>query len=449
MELADVAVKKALTAGATEAEAYLEKSNTVFVTFADKIESFKAVESVGIGLRVAVGKKTALYSTSILDGREIEEVSRRAVGIAKVAADDPRWKHFNREFGRTSVEGCYDKELEQPDYGKIVGTLTSTIDCMKNYDKRVKPTTSFCAVSMEKVFIANNYGESGERRGTEASVFLTAKAEEAGMNSVGIEEQQARKWVGIDFESLATRAAEKAVKYLKAKPIQSGKMPVIIKNKIFANLLGIFLNGPIGADWVQNGRSPLAGKLGEQIASDNVDLVDDGKMRGGLRSEPFDDEGHPTQTTQIIEKGVLRNYLYDTYTALNENVKSTGNASKIFGYWTKPQPMPSNLILKPEKARLEEIISETRKGLYVEQTIGEWLSNPVSGDLSATVAQGFLIENGVEAQPVNGVVIAGNFYELLKEGVEVLGSDVGNSVGTGVNIYSPTVKLAQLTIAGE
>jgi PmbA protein len=106
--------------------------------------------------------------------------------------------------------------------------------------------------------------------------------------------------------------------------------------------------------------------------------------------------------------------------------------------------------LQSGKTKLEEIIQETKEGLYVDQTIGEWLSNPVSGNLNATVTHGFLIENGKETQPVSGVIIAGNFHELLMSGVEMIGNDVRNSIGTtGMGVYSPTVKFAQLTIAGK
>jgi PmbA protein len=449
MEVADSAVKKAIRAGATEAEAYVQRTNTVFVTFTDRIESLKTVESTGIGLRVAVGKKIAVHSTSVLSQEEMDEVSLNAVKIARVAPEDSRWKYFNKDFGKTPVEGCYDKNLQNPDYGEITETLMSAVGCMKDYDKRVKPTRGFLTVALENVSIANSYRENCERKGTEVSVYLTAKVEEGGMNSTGAEEQQARTWKEIRFEDLATKTAEKAVKYLKAKPIPSGKMSVVIRNQVFASVLGIFLSGAINADWVQTGRSPLTGKLGKQVASENVGVVDDGVMPGGLSTRPFDDEAHSTQTTPVIDKGVLRNYLYDTYTALQDDVESTGNAGKL-GYWTKPQPTPSNLMLKPGKAKPEEIVRETKRGLYIDQTIGEWLSNPISGNLNATVTHGFLIQSGREAQPVNGVIISGNFFELFKGGVEMIGNDPRSSVGmAGVSVYSPTVKLSQLTVAGK
>ncbi len=444
MELGESAVRKALNMGVTEAEAYTQKARTIRVEFSEAIENFKTVESFGMSLRVALGRKTAMYSTSILDESEISETVARAVKIAKVAPEDPHWKHINKKFGKASAEGYYDSTLENLDYQKIVETLISAVNLMKGYDKRVKPTRGFLTTSISNVSMTNSYGESCERRGTHIGVWMRTKAEENERKSTGTEDQQARFWKEINFEDLAVKAAEKAIKFLRAKPISSGKMPVIIRSQIFANILGVILSGPINADWVQKGRSPLSNKLGNQIASENINIVDDGIMRGGWRTKPFDDEGHPTQRTTVIEDGVLRNYLYDTYTALKDNVESTGNAQRLH-YWMAPQPSPNNLLLKPGEATPKEIISGTKKGIYIEETIGEWLSNPVSGNLNATVTHGYLVKNGKLTEPIKGVVISGNFYELLKSGIEIVGNDLRNSTQN----YSPTVKLTQLTIAGK
>ncbi|MDH5780547.1 MAG: TldD/PmbA family protein, partial [Candidatus Bathyarchaeota archaeon] len=172
--------------------------------------------------------------------------------------------------------------------------------------------------------------------------------------------------------------------------------------------------------------------------------VDDGILRGGWHTKPFDDEGHPTQRTPVINDGILKNYIYDTYTALKDNVQSTGNAQRSY-YWMNPQPSPNNLILKTGETSPEEIIRGTKRGIYIEDTIGEWLSNPISGNLNATITHGYLVENGELAEPIKGVVVSGNFYEILKEGIEIIGNDLRNSAQN----YSPTVKLAELTIAGK
>jgi PmbA protein len=334
--------------------------------------------------------------------------------------------------------------LENLGYSEIVETLISAVNHMKSYDKRVRPTRGFLATSISNVSIVNSYNESCERKETNIGVWMRTKAEEAGMKSTGTEHQQARFWKEISFEDLAVEAAEKAVKFLRAKPISGGEMSVVFRNQIFANVLGVILSGPINADWVQKGRSPLSNKLGNKIASENISLADDGIMSGGWRTKPFDDEGHPTQRTPVIEEGILKNYLYDAYTALKDNVESTGNAQRPY-YWMNPQPSPNNLILKPGEASPQEIIRETKKGIYIEETIGEWLSNPVSGNLNATITHGYLIENGELTGPIKGVVISGNFYEILKDGMEIVGNDPRNSMQN----YSPTVKLAQLTVTGK
>jgi PmbA protein len=445
MEIAELAVKKALNFGATEAEAYVQKTKTLWIEFADKIESFKIIESIGMGLRVAINRKVAIHSTSILAKEEVEKAAEKAVKIAKVAPEDPYWRNLNDKFGgESSVNGYFDKKLEKMDYNEIVDRLTSAIGRINEYDKRVKPTRGVLTATISNIAIVNNHCEESERKETYLAAWIRAKAEEGNEKSTGSEDCQTRFYEDMKLEEMAEKAAEKAVKFLKAKPIKSGKIPVIIRNKVFASILGVVLSGPLNADWVQKGRSPMSNKIGVEIASQSISLVDDGTMYRGWRTRPFDDEGHPTQKTILIEKGVLRNYLYDTYTALKDNVESTGNAYRQ-RYWVPPQPLPSNLILSEGTASPEEMVQETKRGIFIEETIGEWLSNPVSGNLNATITHGYLIENGELTKPIKGVVISGNFYEILKSGIELLGSDLRNNMQN----YSPTVKLSNITIAGK
>ncbi|MCD6263645.1 TldD/PmbA family protein [Candidatus Bathyarchaeota archaeon] len=444
MEVAELAVKRALELGATEAEAYVQRAKIIRVGGSEEIEDFNTVESLGIGLRVVLGRRIANYSTSILDEAEVEGAVAKAVKIARVSPEDPDWRRLNRRFGESQAQGYYDDSLEALDYQEVVEALESSLSLVRDYDPRVKPTRVFLTVGVTGVSIANSYGEGCERRETYVVASMRVKAKGGGLESTGSEYQQARSWREIDFEELATKASERAMKFLRARPIPGGRMPVIIRNRIFASILGVLLSGPINADWVQKGASPLSNRLGTQIASEDVHIIDDGVMEGGWGTRPFDDEGHPTQRTPVVEGGILRSFLYDNYTALKEGVESTGNAQRR-GYWTTPQPSPSNLILRPGGVSFEEMVAETREGIYVEETIGEWLSNPVSGNLNATVTHGYLVKEGELTEPVKGVVISGNFYNLLKEGIELVGDDLEGSM----NYYSPTVKIRQLTIAGK
>ncbi len=443
-ELAELAVKKAIDYGATEAEAYVQRRRLVQVEFSEGVESFKETDSVGMGLRVALGKRVAMHSTSILSEDEIFKAAERAVKLVKVAEEDPEWRNLNMKYGKGPAEGYFDSQIEELEYGEIVELLTSVGTLMKDYDKRVTPTRGMLSVSTTRTSIANSYGDQCNRKETNVAIWVRAKAEEAGMKGTGTEHAESRYWREIDFEEIALNAAERAVKFLRARQIPSGKISAVFRNQIFANIVGALLSGPINADWVQKGRSPLSDKVGKQVASENVTIVDDGLLKGGWRTRPFDDEGHATQRTSIIEKGFLKGYLYDTYTALKEGLESTGNAFRR-QYWFPPQPSPTNLILEPGEASPEEIIRGTKHGIYVVETIGEWLSNPVSGNLNATITHGYLIEKGELKQPVKGVVISGNFYDILKGKIELVGEDLRNS---GEN-YSPTVKVTELTIAGK
>jgi PmbA protein len=444
LEIANLAVKKASDLGATEAEAFVQRNRTIKIGFAEEAHDINSVTSVGLGLRVALGKRMAMYSTSILTGDEVGRAAERALSIARVAPEDPHWKHVNRLYGGSPVEGHFDERIEVIEYEEIMEKLGSAIAIMNERDKRVKPTRGMLTLISSKVSVANSHGEGIEGKWTAAGAWTRVKAEEAGLESTGSEHREVRSWGELDLDTMAANAVDKAIGFLEAKPIQGGVMPCILRNQVAATMLGVMMSFPINADNVQKGGSPLADKLGEQIAAEDIDIFDDGTMTGGFGTSPFDEEGHPTQRTPVVEGGVLKNFLYDSYTALKDDVDSTGNATRS-GYSSPPTPAPTNLKLERGTVSADEIIRDTKKGLYVEGVIGEWLSNPVSGNLNMTVTHGYLVEDGELGQPVKGVVLAGNFHETLRDGFEIIGEDTMNSG----RYYSPTVKIKSLTVAGE
>ncbi|MFP3951594.1 MAG: TldD/PmbA family protein [Candidatus Bathyarchaeia archaeon] len=444
MEIGSKAVEKALSLGATEAEAYIKRSTIIQASFSDEIDDLKTTTSTGMGLRIVIGKRTAMYSTSILREGEVSDAAQRAVDIARVAPEDSDWKHLNRSYGKSPVKGAFDEDTSRIEYTEIIEDIRAAIDAANSYDPRVRPTRGMLQIGTTTTSIVNSYGDPIEARGTAASAYILVKAEDDGLEISGTETREVRAWSDMNLESIAEGASEKAIGYLKAKPITGGKMPVILDGKISARILGVMLSSPINADLVQKGGSPLADKMGDQIAAEDITIIDDGTLPKGLNTGPFDAEGHPTQRTPVVEDGVLKSFLYDSYTALKDSVKSTGNAGRS-GYSSPPSPSPTNLILAEGDVSPEEMIQETGRGLYVERVIGEWLSNPISGNLNATVTHGYLVEGGELKTPVKGVILGGNFYHLLKEGYELIGNDTMNSN----NLYSPTVKLRTLTVAGK
>jgi PmbA protein len=437
------AVDEAVRLGASGAEAYQVEERSIQVQFNSEDKNIKTVNSRGIGIRVAFGKRLGMYSTTILDESEIVDAVEKACKIAKAAPEDPDWVSFNQKFGSIKVKNLYDKRIYELGPEDLVERANSAIDLIGDYDEKVNPSTGIIASSYEKVNLTNSSQEDLTKSGTGIAGYIMAKGVEGDKHCNGIAYDSSRQLADFNYDKISHKASERALKFLDARQVEGGEMPVIIRNKVFGSILEVMLSSAINADSVQKGSSPLTGKMNESIAAENIMITDNGRLDSGLNSKPFDDEGHPTQETPIIENGILRSYIYDHYTAQKDKTESTGNGSR--GYRSRVRPSLSNLILEERGIKVEEMVEDTRKGLYIESVIGEWLSNTVSGELNATVTHGYLIEDGEISIPVKGLVIAGNFYDIIKSEITSIGNDTASNSG----IYSPTVKIAKLSVAGK
>ncbi len=448
----EYAVKQALKSGADEAEAFASKIVRTDLTFQDKIEAGRSNTLVGIGVRTILGKKGGFYSVSSLERKEIQNAVERSLEIAKGSQTDPEWVSLPSKIGRTTVAGTFDKRIASVTPSALVEIARKVVAELQDMGGKVSITRAYIAANTSRHAIANSHGGKAERVATSAWTWLAVRAQDGTKKAVSNESVQTRAWRSLNFIQLAKEAADRASKMLQASPIQNKKLDVVWRNDAFAGIIQIMLGRTITADAVQKKRSPWAGRVGESIASENITVVDDGLRKAGLGSRSFDDDGIPQRRTPIVDKGVLRGFLYDSYTANKEKCPSTGNAHRDIGtfgqapnYARTPTPAPNNLIVQPGDAKGEEVIHETKDGLYVVETIGEWLSNPIGGDMSATVTNGFLIENGELTKPVKGVIVSGNFFEILKGKIDLLGKDLQNSG----NAYAPTARVLSMTVAGE
>ena len=441
MDFCEFAVEKAMKLGMDEADAVVQKEKTISIGFSQEIQNISTLNKTMISLRVIKDKKIATYTTTLLNEDSINEVVERAVKIAKVAPEDPNWSSLNKITKKTAVKNLYDPLIEKLDYNELTDAINSGLDNVVN-DGRALITRGMLRIVKREFSFANCYCDAMERKSSRFNTYLLAKAVKGG-EITGSEHIESRFWKDIDYLSLTNSAIEMSQKYLEAKPIESEKISVIIKNDVFSRIINRMLGSSISAEIVRKGRSPLKGKIDTQVAQDCFTITDDGSLDKGYNSSSFDQEGYPTQKTPIISKGVLQNYLYDHYSAAIDDTKSTGNANRAGR--AKPRPMISNLILANGDRDFDEVVSETKRGLLIESTIGEWLSNPTSGQLNATVTHGQLIENGEYAQSVRNVILSGNFWEAIKTNIEAICNDSRNSG----NLYSPSVKFSELVVAGK
>jgi PmbA protein len=249
-----------------------------------------------------------------------------------------------------------------------------------------------------------------------------------------------RRAAGLETpEEVGRKAAERAVRRLGARKIATQKVPVIFEPRTAAMLLGEIF-GAVNGSAIYRDASFLAGKLGEKIASEALTVIDDATLPGLFGTSPFDDEGVPSRRTAVIERGVLKSYLLNAYTARKLGLKTTGNASR--GLAGNAGVGPGNFYIEKGSRSEQELIAGVRAGLYVTELIGA-AANTVTGDYSSGAA-GLWIENGQLAYPVSEITVAGNLKQMLLDVVET-----ASNLEFRRALAAPSILIREMTVSGQ
>ena len=445
---ADV-VAQAMKAGATDAEAVAREGDEFSVNVRmGEVETLKESGSRGLGLRVFLGKRSASTSTSDLTAEGIRQLVEGALALANVTEEDAfSGLAETEEFG--SLPG--DLHLYHADVYSLPGPeriewARRAEAAALGADPRITNSDggSFDAATGRKA-LANSRGFVGGYRSSYTGVSAAPLAVDVNgaMQRDGWW-SSARRLADLESpESIGQEAARRTLRRLGARRVATQRVPIVFAPEVANSLLGSVFDAASG-DSIWRGASFLAGKLGELIAAPGVMIIDDNTMMlpsgmGGFGTSPFDGEGLPSLRTVVVENGVLRNYLLNTYTARKLGMKSTHNASR--GLAGTPGIGCGNLYLEPGKLTPEQIISDVPAGLYVTSLMGFGV-NVVTGDYSRG-ATGLWIENGVLTHAVEEVTIAGNLAEMLRN-VTAIGSDLEFRG----SVASPTLRVDGMTIAG-
>jgi PmbA protein len=443
---ADLAVDlldRARRCGATEADVLVADGETLSIQVRlGAVDRLSKAREKRLGLRVFFGKRSASSSTSDFSRESLDRFVRDTCELAQAVVED-------------ALSGLPAADLmpkDVPDLDLYDPTRLQ-IDAQIELARRAE-AAAFAAdtrvtnsegaefeSSSGRIVLANSHGFVGEYRSSSFSLSVSPIATEPGSGAMqrdawyGVQ----RKFAKLDSpETIGQEAARRAVRRLGAKKVATRRAPVIFDQETAGSLLGNLCSAASGYA-LYKGASFLIDRLGKKLAPDFVTIYDDGRMPGGLGSRPFDGEGLPTRKTTVVERGVLTSYLLDTYSGKKLGLGSTGNASRSVG--ESPSVGPTNFYLVPGTKSPEEIIASVREGLYVTELIGFGV-NLVTGDYSRGVC-GFWIENGELAYPVEEITIAGNLKHMFAD-IEMIGSDL---VFRG-RIASPTIKIAEMTIAG-
>ncbi|MDQ1261351.1 MAG: PmbA protein, partial [Euryarchaeota archaeon] len=340
---------------------------------------------------------------------------------------DKSWRSLPLPEKVVHPEGIFDFRLQQIDHEECLDTAKNMLSGCRTV-KEAEPVAGSVACVFGTHFVINSLGMELLETSTHMHASLETIAKGADV-ATGSDFYMSRCYQP-SLEYVGRAAAEQARSSLGGVKAESGTFDVLLKPLAVAELLDYTLLPALAADNVQKGRSSLRGRVGEKISAESLVIADDGLLSGGMDSSAFDGEGVPSQRTVLIDQGILRGYLYDSYTAGKEGLASTGNAVRS-GYSGLPGVGIRNLIVGSPHP--QDLLAET-KGLLVGGLIGAHTANPISGDFSVEAKNAFLIGPGEEARPIRSLMLAGNFFELLKD------VEIGRDVRAIGSIVTPTIK---------
>ena len=458
-------LREALREGGDFADLFFEQTHSVVITCEeDRIEKVVSGLDRGVGLRILFNRKTFYGFTTELSREPILDLARRISRSAKEGGGEKTIALLQPKRPALSSLPVSDslypirKSPEKLSMEERVSVVNRANEAARRSDPHVLQVKVLYRDVNQKLSISNSEGlfVEGERVGTVFSVqVVSAKGD---VVQTGYE--PAGGTMGFELfdlhppEEVAQVAAKRSLLMLSARKAPMGKMAVILSSDAGVTMIHEAIGHGLEADLAQQGLSVYSKKVGEIVASPLITVVDDPTLPQRRGSYSFDDEGVASRRTTLVEGGVLKGYLYDRLTALEDGVESSGNGRRE-SYQDKPIPRMSNTMILPGKMKPEEIVHSVEKGLFVKK-MGGGQVNTVNGDFIFEVNEGYLIEKGSIGDPVRGAVLIGNGPHVLKD-IDMVGSDLGFGIGTcgkdgqGVPVADaqPTLRIPELVVGGQ
>lgn len=425
---------------------YSEGSSLSLKVFQKDLDGYSLSESEGLSLRGTYKGKMGYSYTEKVDETSIDQLVRDAAENALIIDSEDEEYIFEGSKEYKKVDS-FNQALSNVGEEQKINFVKSLEEEAFRLDKRI--------ASVEVCIYGDGYGETimSNTKGlflrdksNIAYTYIAVVAKDGEDIKTGMAYRTGNDFNAFNAQDIAREAVDEALALLGARSVKSGDYNVIIRNSAAADLLEAF-TGIFSAEAVQKNLSLLKGKLNEKIASDKFTLIDDPYMEGGLASKSFDGEGVACKYKKVVDKGVLKTYLYNLKTAKKDGVDTTGNASKG-SYKSSIGISPSNFFVEKGERTLDEMIADIDKGILITELQGLHSGlNSVSGDFSLA-ALGFLIQDGKISRPVEQITMAGNYFDMLKN-IEETGSDLKFGMPGEAYIGSPSLRIKKLSIAGE
>lgn len=442
LALAGAIVEKARKMGADMAEAYMLHARELTVEVSEgKVETLKLAEDQGVGIRVFRDGRMGFAYSSSLEAKALEQVVKQAVANSALSEKDEFLAMPAGEYTYPVLD-IFDEGIAQIPVDDKVELAKEIERVARARDARIKITEAAAySDSQYSVNIANSQGLQASYSAANCGAYAFMVAEEKGDNQNGLGLQYGLHYSDLNPETIGREAADNALRMLGARTIPTQKATIILDNRVVNGFLGL-LAPALCSDAVQKGKSLLAGKMGSKVAAPIITIVDNGKLEGAVMSSPFDGEGVATAENILIDSGVLSSYMYNTYTAARDGVKSTGNGRRG-SFKGTPEVGTTNFYIKAGNITRDKLFGEVERGLFITEVMGMHTANPITGDFSVGVA-GLWVEKGQLAYPVRGITLAGNLLDMFSN-VEAVGNDLRFMGSKG----SPTIRIAPMMLSGN
>ena len=449
-------LKLAVRNGGDFADIFCEHAFPTVITCEDgKIEHIASGVDGGAGVRVIANHKTTYAFTNVLNNQGLSQV-------AEAVSSATRGNHCTHDRALIQKGSWASPEIKRlPQNVSIdekVALVKKADAAARAFDVRIRQVKVIYADTFRSIAVANTRDElvCDHRIGVICSVQVVASQGE--VLQTGYEARGGR--MGFELfqenppEEIAQIASARAIGMLMARRAPGGRMPVVLSGAAGGTMIHEAIGHGLEADLVQMGFSVYAGRRGDMVASPLVSVVDDATLQHKRGSYAFDDEGVPGQRTLLVDRGLLKGYLYDYLTALKDNTVSTGNGRRE-SYKSRPLPRMSNTFILPGFTEPNDIVRSTGRGLLVKK-MGGGQVNTLNGDFVFQVTEGYLIEGGEVGEAVRGATLTGNGPAVLKS-IDMVGNDLGFGIGTcgkegqGIPVADaqPTLRIPEMVVGGE
>ncbi|OKH88913.1 TldD/PmbA family protein [Thalassospira sp. TSL5-1] len=435
-------LNRAKKAGADDADAvYVEGTSLSVSQRLGKLEKLERSEGADLGLRVLIGKKQAVVSSSDTSDAALDELVERCVAMAKNAPEDPFCgiadpSELAETFDIDGLELCEPGEVDQD---KLIAWASACEEAARSVEGITNSEGSDAGWGRHQITLAATNGFANSYAGSGSHISVSVLAGTGTAMERDYDYDSAVFSTDLrDPADIGRMAAEKTLRRLNPRKVKSTQVPIIMDPRVSASIVG-HLAGAINGSGIARGTSFLIDMMEKEIFAPNITIVDDPHRKRGLRSKPFDAEGVANAKRNLVENGILKGWILDLRSARQLGLKSTGNASR--GAGSLPGPSTTNLYMEPGLISPQDMIADVKQGLYITEMIGSSV-NGITGDYSRG-ASGYWIENGELAYPVSEITVAGNLKEMFKAVSPA--NDLTFKYGTN----APTLRIDGMTVAGQ